>query len=188
MEAFLRAWLGRRLVGADFTVRPFNGKQSLLRKLERRLNGYREWLPGDHKLVVIVDRDGDDCADLKDKLEKITARAGLKSRVACPAEWQVAICIAIEELEAWYFGDWDAVRDAYPKASPQIPRQASYRLPDAITGGTWEAFERVMKKSGYFIGGLQKVRAAGEIGARIDAGRSVSPSFKHLDRVIAEAA
>ncbi len=32
--------------------------------------------------------------------------------------------------------------------------------PDAIPGGTWEAFERVLQRSGYFQTGLRKLEAA----------------------------
>ena len=58
--------------------------------------------------------------------------------------------IVMEELEAWNFGDWEAVRAAYPRVSKGVPRQVGYRDPDAIAGRTWEAFERIMKRSGYF--------------------------------------
>ncbi|NLF57680.1 MAG: DUF4276 family protein, partial [Candidatus Hydrogenedens sp.] len=81
------------------------------------------------------------------------------------------------ELEAWYFGDWDAVRIAYPKASPTIPGKAAYRQPDAIRGGTWEAFERVMKKAGYFKNGLRKVEAARKVAAHLNPNSNSSPSF-----------
>ena len=158
----------------------------MLRQLESRLRGYRRWLPADHRLLVIVDLDSDDCSTLNQRIEDIGDRAGLKCRSRHPDEWQLATCIAIEELEAWYFGDWQAVQSAYPSVSPNTPTQARYRHADQIAGGTWEAFEQVMQKSGYFPGGLQKIKAAQEIGAHISAARSASPSFQHLARVIAE--
>ena len=95
--------------------------------------------------------------------------------------------IAIEELEAWYFGDWKAVCRAYPRVSPNIPNQARYRDPDAIRGGTWEAFERIMKIHGYFRGGLGKVQAASAIVQNIDPARSRSNSFKVFHDAIMEA-
>lgn len=39
------------------------------------------------------------------------------------APWQLVNRIAIEELEAWYFGDWEAVRTAYPRIPSTIPNQ-----------------------------------------------------------------
>ena len=95
--------------------------------------------------------------------------------------------LAIEELEAWYFGDWAAVRSAFPRVSANVPRRQGFRNPDAIAGGTWEAFERVMQAHGYFKGGLLKIEAARTIGARVDAARSSSRSFRALSDAIAEA-
>ena len=96
--------------------------------------------------------------------------------------------IAIEELEAWYFGDWPAVRAAYPGVSANIPGRAAYRDPDAIAGGTWEAFERILQRHGYFGQGLAKVQAATDIGDHIDAARNRSRSFAVFRDEIAEAA
>jgi hypothetical protein len=47
-----------------------------------------------------------------------------------------------------------------PRVPETIPNQAKYRDPDAIAGGTWEAFERVLKRAGYFQTGLRKIEAA----------------------------
>jgi len=82
----------------------------------------------------------------------------------------------IEELEAWFFGDWDAVRACYPKV-PSIESKKKYRNPDAIKGGTWEALEKVLQSSGYFPGGLRKIEAAGAIAAKMDPSRNTSKSF-----------
>jgi hypothetical protein len=187
MEAFLRAWMPRHLPGGvSFDVKVFQGKPDLLGKLEPRLRGYCARLPSDWRLVVIVDRDDDDCAALKHIMERICTDAGLQTRRAQRDAWRAATCIAIEELEAWYFGDWKAVVEAYPNVSAQIARQARYRAPDAIAHGTWEAFERVLQRYGYHKGALQKVRAAREIGALVEAERNRSPSFRNLLRAIDE--
>lgn len=189
MEAFLAAWLPRFLPeDCGFKIYPFQDKGVLLRKIGDRLRGYAAWLPAGYRIVVIVDRDGDDCRDLKSTLEDICRSAGLRSKRAGGVDWQVATRIAIEELEAWYFGDWQAVRQAYPRVSPNIPSQARYQNPDAIAGGTWEAFERVLQKHGYFKQGLAKVQAATAIGQHIDPDRNRSRSFAVFRDAIAEAA
>jgi hypothetical protein len=188
-EAFLRALLPRLLPkDRTFEVHPFQGKDDLLGKLEARLRGYASWLPGDWRIVVVVDRDDDDCRALKRQLEDIARRAGLRTRTsAASAKWQLVNRIAIEELEAWYFGDWAAVQAAYPRVSADLPRRKGFRDPDAIAGGTWEAFERVMQKHGYFKGGLPKLEAARSIGAKIDPSRAGSRSFTAFCRAITEA-
>ena len=70
MEAFLRT-LSPRLLPASrtFEVHAFQGKSDLLRKLEARLRGYAQWLPDDWRIVVMVDRDDDDCHVLKQRLD-----------------------------------------------------------------------------------------------------------------------
>lgn len=189
MEAFLRALLPR-LLPADraFEVHAFQGKTDLLGKLEARLRGYAAWLPADWRVVVVVDRDDDDCRELKQRLEKLAHRAGLRSRSRAGAKpWQLVNRIAIEELEAWYFGDWDAVRATYPRVASNIPQRQGLRDPDAIAGGTWEAFERIMQRHGYFKGGLAKIEAARAIGAHVDPARSRSGSFLAFHQALVEA-
>jgi len=149
MEAFLKGLLPRVLLeGCTFACRVFRGKEDLLRKLGNRLKGYRHWLPDGWRIVVVVDRDNDDCSELKDKLEQAADHAGLLTRSRCQdGEWQVVNRIAIEELEAWYFGDWAAVRQAYPRVPLNVPNKAPCRDPNDIQGPTWEAFERILKRT-----------------------------------------
>ena len=189
MEAFLRALLPRLLPeGRTFDVHPFQGKHDLLAKLEPRLRSYATWLPDHWRIVVVVDRDDDDCHEVKRQMEEMAERAGLVTRTrAGAAPWQLVNRVAVEELEAWYFGDWQAVRTAYTKTDPEVPARSAFRNPDAIVGGTWEAFEHVMQKRGYFKGGLRKIEAARAIGAHVDAERSTSHSFRTLCLAIREA-
>lgn len=189
MEAFLRELLPRMLgPGVSFQIYPYQCKDDLLDKLPSRLRGYASWLPVTSRIVVIVDRDDDDCSDLKKKMEKMARDAGLHTRTsAADKNWQVVNRVAIEELEAWYFGDWEAVREVYPRVGANIPKKESYREPDGILGGTWEAFERVLQKAGYFKNGLRKMEAAREIGKRVDPQRNRSRSFKVFRDAILEA-
>lgn len=189
MEAFLRALLPRLLPSDhSFEVHPFQGKTDLLGKLLARLRGYSHWLPEEWRIVVVVDRDDDDCENLKKRLELMATTAGLVTRSRARGKrWQLVNRIAIEELEAWYFGDWPAVRIAYPKVSPDVPNQAGFRDSDAVRGGTWETFERVLQRHGYFKAGLPKVETARRIGALMDPGRSRSRSFAKFRDAIAEA-
>ena len=189
MEAFLRALLPRLLPqDRTFEIHPFQGKQDLLANLERRLHGYAAWLPADWRIVVVADRDDDECRKLKCQLEEAARRAGLRT----PAEAGSDACqlvnrIAIEELEAWYFADWEAVRSAYPRVGAHVTSRAAFRNPDAIAGGTWEAFERVMRKYGYFPAGMAKIEAARAIGGHVDPERATSPSFRAFHRAITAA-
>ncbi len=192
MEAFLRQLLPRVLPqGRSFSVHPHQGKSDLLGKLEARLKSYANWLPADWRVIVIVDQDEDDCRVLKQRLEAISAHAGLETRARARSlgrlDWRLVNRIAVEELEAWYFGDWDAVRAAYPRVAAHAARHRALRDPDAVTGGTWEVFERIMQRHGYFKAGLPKIEVARAIGARMEPGRNRSRSFDVFHAAVMEA-
>ena len=189
MEAFLKGLLPQVLpedCTYDFYV--FQGKEDLLRKLGNRLCGYSYDLPEEVRIFVVVDRDNDDCRALKDRLEKAAADAGLLTRSRCrDGAWQVVNRIAIEELEAWYFGDWEAVRQAYPRVLLNVPRKRGYRNPDSIQGGTSEAFERILKRAKYTRTKRSKTEAAEAIAPCIDPERNRSPSFSVFYSALTEA-
>ena len=188
MEAFLNELLVGAFPDITFAVHVFQGKKDLLGKLQSRLNAYAKWLTPDYRVVVVVDRDRDDCHNLKARLEGMARNAGLLTRsTAGGRAWQAVNRIAVEELEAWYFGDWDAVRAAYPRAPANVPNRAAYRDPDGINA-TWEAFERVMKSAGYFKTGLRKVEAARAVGAGMNPRLNRSRSFANFYDAIVEAA
>lgn len=189
MEAFLEELLPRMLSDdATFKVYVHQGKRDLMRKLAARLRAYAKWLPENYKIIVIVDLDGDECTTLKERMENCSTTAGLSTRSNAGAmAWQTVNRIAIEELEAWFFGDWQAVRAAYPNVAANIPTRAQYRSSDAIAGGTWEALERILRRGGYFDGGYRKVEAAREIGRHFAPARCSSASFRALRDALSEA-
>ena len=189
VEMFLRILLPRLLPDdCKFEIRVFQGKHDLLRNLKNRLQSYKNWLPSDWRIVVMVDRDDDDCLKLKEKLENMAISSGLRTCSQTKgASWQVVNRIVIEELESWYFGDWEAVCNAYPRIPKNIPRQAKYRDSDAIAGGTWEAFERILQKGGYFKTGLRKIEAAQAIAEHLDPVRNESHSFAKFRDAVIEA-
>lgn len=180
MEATLEILLPKLLPNVSFEIRRFQCKDDLLKRLPERLRGYQNWLPENWVIVILVDRDDDDCIELKQRLESMAAQAGLITKTVAGVghRFQVANRLAIEELEAWFFGDWRAVRDAYPKVSATIPQQARFRKPDAIAGGTWEALEQVLKRAGYFSTGLRKLECARAVAPYMEPDRNVSDSFQ----------
>lgn len=180
MEAALRQLLPKLMGNATFDIYQFQGKTDLLQQLPSRLKGYSSWLPDSWRIVVVVDRDDDDCKNLKQRLEQAALSANLATHTSSKRNCRVINHIAIEELEAWYFGDWQAVRSAYPRVTANITKQAKYRSPDEVKGGTWEALLRIMQSAGYFKTGLRKIEAARAIGMHLDPKRNTSPSFRKL--------
>jgi len=170
-----------RLVGRDvgYQIHPHEGKKDLLDRLPSKLRAYSKWIPADWRLVVLVDLDGDDCRKLKRQLETAAQTANLKtkSRAKGRQTFQVLNRIAIEELEAWFFGDVAALCVAYPGVPQTLGEKKGFRDADGIKGGTWERLEAVLQKAGYFRGGLAKIEAARRIAEHMDPGRNRSRSF-----------
>jgi len=164
----------------------FGDKGNLQRELPARLRGYKQWLPESAMIVVVVDRDDDDCLALKQQLEDFAfqARFGTKSAPNPDGSFQVINRVVVEELEAWHFGDWQAVRAAYPRM-PDLSGKAAYRHPDEIAGGTWEALERELQRRGYFDSGLRKREFARAVAEHMQPDRNVSPSFSCLRDALA---
>ena len=123
MEAALTSILPSLYRKLHFQMIRFEGKPDMLRNLTARLRGFQTWLPENWLLLVLVDRDGDSCEDLKRCLETIAAQSGLisKSSGRRDSRFQVVNRIVIEELESWFFGDWEAVQRVYPKVPRTIP-------------------------------------------------------------------
>jgi hypothetical protein len=186
MEAALEIILPRMLAGIDFQIIRFQCKQDLLLQLPSRLKGYKAWLPENWSILVLVDRDNDDCQKLKAQLEAHAAGAGLmtKTQAGASHRFKVTNRIVIEELESWYFGDWQAVKKAFPKVPETIPEKAPFRNPDAIKGGTWEAFERILKRAGYFSTGLRKTECARQIARYMDVTQNRSHSFRVFNHAV----
>jgi hypothetical protein len=157
-----------------FVVHDFQGKADLLGSLPVRLRGYaarfkKDDSTADWRIVVLIDEDRADCHELKEQVLADARRAGLAERVLAR--------IAVEELEAWFFGDIEALCAVYPKLPATLPKQAKYRNPDAIAGGTWEALDRILKKASYSAG-LQKIAAAEAIASQMVPERNRSRSFR----------
>ena len=165
---------------ATWAIHPHQGKKDLLNKLPQRLRGYASWLPHNAYIVVLIDEDRENCKRLKQQLENAASDARLSTRNSPinGTRIQVVNRIAVEELEAWFFGDAPAIMQAYPGIPPSLSQKAKYREPDAIAGGTWEALERVLQRAGYFKAGLAKIEVARSIARKMDPQRNRSSSFR----------
>lgn len=174
----------------SFAIHPYQGKKDLLKKLPNRFKGYKAWLPNDWRIVVLIDTDTEDCRHLKAHLEDIARESNLLTKLAARdnPKFQVLNRLAIEELEAWFFGDIEALHATYPRISLTLGNRAKYRDPDSIRGGTWEALERELKRGGYYSAGLSKISAAREISLHMDPERNRSQSFQVFRRGLLEIA
>ncbi|MCB9102051.1 MAG: DUF4276 family protein [Anaerolineales bacterium] len=164
----------------SFRMITFQGKHDLLARLPQRMRGYARWLPPDYRIVVVVDEDRQDCRQLKQQLETAALMAGLTTKTSTTPDglFQVLNRIAVEELEAWFWGDFEALRQAYPRLPATLPSRRAYRNSDAIAGGTAEALERELQRAGYYSSGLAKMQAARDIAPYMQPDRNRSQSFQ----------
>lgn len=106
----------------SFQTIPHSGKRDLERSIPRKLRGWNE--PGDIRFVILHDQDNKDCSELKKQLLETC-----KENTDRP----FVVRISCQELEAWYFGDLNALAQAYHKPKlRQLAYQRRYRVPDAI--------------------------------------------------------
>lgn len=175
-KAHLAEWIGHEKVSVH--VRRFQGKPDLLKHLEIRLRGYakRRTAGDDVRVAVLVDRDEDDCVQLKRKMDGIAYRAGLSGRDG--GQRRVVVNrIAVRELENWFYGDWPAVRAAYKRVPERVP--AAYRNnPDCANVKTSDAFKRVLENAG--VTHMSKPDWAARIGPHMSVDGNLSPSFQQF--------
>lgn len=91
----------------------FEGKEDMLEELPNHLKGH-QWIPDDWRIIVLIDEDRKDCHELKAELEQAAHEAGFmtKSSAGPNEDFQVVNRLAIEKLEAWFFGDVEALHAA----------------------------------------------------------------------------
>lgn len=143
----------------------FEGRKDMERELPRKLRGWRR---PDCRFVVLRDKDGADCRQVKSRLVEICRQAGKPDSL---------VRIACHELESWYLGDLSAVEQAM-NVSGLADRQGrrKYRDPDRLANPVQE-LERVTGNR------YQKVSGSREIGRRLSvdeggARRNRSHSFR----------
>ncbi len=150
-------------------------KRLLLNSLPKVLRGYGKSLtPGYTAVVVVVDLDNKDCFAFKRDL--------LALLNACDPKPETLFRIAIEEMEAWFFGDHNAIKLAFPKAKNHVLN--SY-VQDSICG-TWEKLAEAiypggakkLTQQGYPLIGKEKCKWAQKIAPHLDVENNQSKTFR----------
>ncbi|MDP2794303.1 MAG: hypothetical protein Q8O25_09540 [Sulfurisoma sp.] len=150
-------------------------KRILLDRLPRLLQGYGK-TPGIDVVVVVVDSDKRNCKEFLAELKAVAE--------SCNPEPNALFRLAIEEVEAWYLGDRNALFAAYPKAKQDVlaryqqdsPCDTWELLADAIYPGGLSAIKSV----GWPLPGQVKHEWAKTIGPLMDIDQNDSPSFAKL--------
>jgi len=147
----------------------------LLDQLPRVLRGYGK-TRGIDAVVVVIDADRRDCAELLVELNALLA--------GCQPTPPTLFRLAIEEVEAWYLGDRPALLAAFPKA--KIAVLDAYEQ-DSVCG-TWELLAdaihaggaAAIRKAGWPLPGQLKHEWAKRIAPRLNVENNRSPSFVKL--------
>lgn len=186
-----------KIIGTEdsFKVHPYKGigrvprnmrdprdasKRILMDSLPKLLKGHgrtQAGRPAFSETVIFV-------CDLDDKClrEFLVELNGLLNR--CDPKPETRFCIAIEEGEAWFLGDVEAVKEAYPRAKDEVFN--SY-VNDSICG-TWERLTDAvypggassLSAKGWQAIGAEKTKWAELIAPHMDVQKNNSPSFRHF--------
>jgi len=190
LECLLPQILGRTGESHTWRVHPYRGvgriptglaatadpaKRILLDRLPNLLRGYGR-TPGIDAVVVVLDVDKRSCQDFLSELKSVVD--------TCDPAPHTLFRLAIEEIEAWYLGNRDALLQAYPRARQDV--LARY-VQDSVCG-TWELLadalhpggSAAIKRAGWPLPGQIKHQWAENIGPLMSSGKNASPSFGKL--------
>lgn len=190
IEVLLPAVIGAQGAPHTWRVHPYKGigrlpsglsvkadpaKRALLNQLPRLLAGYGK-TPGIDAVVVVLDSDGRDRKVFLNELKALLRK--------CRPAPHTLFRLAIEEMEAWFLGDRQALLAAYPRAKKDILGRYEQ---DSVCG-TWELLadavhpggSAAIRKAGWPLPGQLKHEWAEKIGPQMDIDRNQSPSFGKL--------
>ncbi len=165
--------IGRLPTGLSPTGDP--SKRALLNQLPRLLAGYGKTV-GIDAVVVVLDSDRRDCRTFLGELNALLQ--------SCQPAPNTLFRLAIEEVEAWYLGDRQALLAAYPRAKMGVLN----RYQQDTVCGTWELLadathpggSAAIRKAGWPLPGQLKHEWAEKIGPHMRIDDNQSPSFCKL--------
>ena len=171
----LHAYKGIGRIPGGLVTKSDPAKRMLLDQLPKLLRGYGK-TPGIDAVVVVVDSDKRDCISFLSELQAVVDD--------CDPSPKTLFRIAIEEIEAWYFGDHEALLAAYPKARREVLEKY---VQDSVCD-TWELLadairpggSLAIKNTGWPLPGQVKHDWAQKIAPFMEPDRNVSPSFGKL--------
>ncbi len=171
----VHSYKGIGRIPKNLQARSDPAKRILLDQLPKLLRGYGK-TPGIDAVVVVLDSDRRMCVEFLSELKALLAR--------CEPAPNTMFRLAIEEVEAWYLGDRQALQAAYPRAKADVLNRY---VQDSVCG-TWELLadavcdggSATIKKKGWPLPGQIKFTWAEKIGPLLEPDRNTSPSFGKL--------
>lgn len=162
-------------------------KRILLSQLPKLIQGYGKTFanyPAGYSAAVILICDLDD-KNLETFRDELT---GILND--CSPRPEMKFCFAIEEGEAWFLGDIQAIKAVYPKAKDSV---LNAYVNDSICG-TWECLadavfpggSNALSSQGWQRVGAEKSVWAEKIPPNMDMENNTSPSFQYFRQAISE--
>jgi hypothetical protein len=168
----LHSYKGIGRIPKNLTTKADPAKRILLERLPRLLRGYGK-TDGIDAVVVVLDLDKRNCTGFLQELKTLS--------MGCLPAPPTLFRLAIEEIEAWYLGDQEALRSAYPRVKDDVLNR--YEQDSACD--TWELLadavypggSAAIKKAGWPLPGQIKHEWAEKIGPQMTLDNNASPSF-----------
>lgn len=163
-------------------------KRILLDQLPKLIRGYGKTFQGYHDysavVIIVLDLDDKDLNSFETELNEVVN--------TCNPKPETYFCFAIEEGEAWFLGDMNAIKTAYPNAKDSVLN--TYEN-DSICG-TWEKLADAifpggsisLKKQGWMKIVKTKSEWAERITPSLDIENNQSPSFHYFKNKLLELA
>lgn len=157
---------------ASYRIYPHQGKQDLEKALRNTVPSISK-IPGS-KIMITRDQDSSDCHQVKRSLEEIT-------ELNCSCEYKIRI--ACRQLENWFLGDLEAIRQTYPRFRPDnYQNKAYFRDVDNISSADTFLLKIIPELKRRST--LPKIIVAESIAPHLNLDNNKSKSFNHTLKAI----
>ncbi|MDR0391518.1 MAG: DUF4276 family protein [Planctomycetaceae bacterium] len=150
-------------------------KRQLLNQLPRLLRGFsKRYKQLNYTICVICDLDEHCFKNFRADLLNVAKE--------CDVNQHTQFFISVKEIESWFLGDFDAIKQIYPKAK-QIKNYTESNsgcweiLAETIKRGSSKELKKQKEKEGYSVIGKMKNKWANDITPHLDIQKNSSMCF-----------
>ncbi len=164
IEVVTRIIVKRLKIEDQIRIIPHDGKKDLEKSFPRKIANWQN--PQRVRFVICRDNDGGDCTILKQRL---------KSLLPPTTQHEFKLRLVMNELEAWYLGDLEALQSAgliTPGFVDQNRNKRNFRSPEGLQNAKQE-FRKLVKTKG-------QIALARAIAPHLELNNERCLSFKHF--------
>ncbi|MDR2705383.1 MAG: DUF4276 family protein [Planctomycetaceae bacterium] len=150
-------------------------KRQLLTQLPKLLKGFSNRYQNLNYTIFVM-------CDLDERCFKRFRKELLDVAKNCNADRHTQFFFSVKEMEAWFLGDFNAIKQTYPRARQRKNYIESKfgcweTLAESIKKGLSKELKKQKEKEGYFVIGKLKNQWATEITPHLDIQKNSSPCF-----------